>query len=105
MNTKLQNIPTDKIYILGAFSLLVFLFILYIYFVSASVVHVVIRQEIQQQIGTMHSQISKLETDYIRAQHTVSEDIAALSGYVDATDKVFIHKAKDTALVLSSNQE
>ncbi len=97
---KLNKVQKDKLYVVSAFSLLATLFALYIYFVSVSVVHVVIQQEIEQNISALHSEISSLEADYIAAQHTVSADIASLQGYVEASNKIFIERTSDT-LVLS----
>ncbi|MFT5037144.1 MAG: uncharacterized membrane-anchored protein YitT (DUF2179 family) [Candidatus Azotimanducaceae bacterium] len=99
-----QNTQRDRLYVAFAFSVLLSLFALYMYFVSASVVHVVMREESQRKISTLHSEISSLEAKYIKAQHSVSSDIAKLSGYVSATEKVFIGREDDT-LVLSTNQE
>lgn len=74
----------------------------YMYFVSASVVHVVMRKETSQQLAELGSYVSQLEAQYIEAQHMVSEDIATMRGYVAVTDKVFIDKA-DTALAVRSS--
>lgn len=89
---------------LSACSLLVSVFVLYIYFVSASVTHVVMRQELNQEIAEINSHISQLESQYIEAQHEVSIDIASRNGYTKAEDKVFITRTP-TSLVLSRNDE
>ncbi|MDC1205637.1 hypothetical protein N8083_02200 [Candidatus Pacebacteria bacterium] len=101
---KISKSQRDRLYVGVAFSFLLLLFSLYIYFVSASVVHVVMRQEAQREINTLHSEISQLEAAYIKAQHMVSSDIASLVGYVVANDKIFIDRS-DAALVLSTNAE
>jgi hypothetical protein len=75
--------------------------ILYMYFLSASVVHVVMRKEVDKEITSLGSSLSTLETNFIEAQHEVSEDIASLKGYKHADNKVFIDRG-DTALVLST---
>lgn len=75
----------------------------YIYFLSASVLHVVMRQEYQQTIKELTSNIGQLETQYIVAQHKLSADVANLDGYTTVEEKVFIDKSK-SALVLSLNQ-
>lgn len=78
--------------------------ICYMYFLSASVVHVVIRKEINQEINTLSSNISVLESKYIEAQHSVSEDIASMHGYTLTKAKIFIEPAEST-LVLSKNND
>lgn len=83
-----------------AVSVLSIAFLLYIYFVISSVVHVVIRKELTQEAVALNSYVSQLEATYIDAQHAVSEEIASQSGYVKVADKVFIDRTPAT-LVLS----
>lgn len=70
------------------------LFVCYIYFISASIVHVVIRTELHQEIQKVSSEISVLESQYIAAQHKVSESIASLQGYTENSNKVFIDRSQ-----------
>lgn len=103
MNTAaLQTIHIEKMLFVGLSSLCMVLFALYIYFISAAVVHVVIRTEIGQEIAQISSEISELEGKYIAAQHKVSKDIASLQGYVQTQEKLFIDKTP-SSLVLSTD--
>jgi hypothetical protein len=102
MNTvQIQGLYTEK----RAFMLLsctvVLLFALYVYFVSASIVHVVLRTEIGSDITLLSSEISELEGKYIEVQHKVSSDIASLQGYQKTKSKIFIDRNEDS-LVLSN---
>lgn len=74
----------------------------YMYFLSLSVVHVVMRQEIDGEIRELNTQVSQLESAYIEKQHAVSSEIATLHGFVMADKKIFIDRTADT-LVLSRN--
>ena len=74
----------------------------YMYFVSLSVVHVVMRQEVDQEIRKLTTEVGALEATYIEKQHAVSSDIATMKGFVMADRKIFIDKGGDT-LVLSGN--
>jgi hypothetical protein len=74
----------------------------YIYFLSASVVHVVLRQEVGRDIATLQKEISLLEAEYITAQHTLSEEVATQKGFVTVVDKSYIDVSEPT-LVLSRN--
>jgi hypothetical protein len=74
----------------------------YMYFLSLSVVHVVMRQEVDSDIRELNTMVSELEASYIEKQHAVSSDIATMKGFVMAERKVFIDKGGDT-LVLSRN--
>ncbi len=96
-----QTIHIEKaVFMTLAFATMM-LFALYIYFISASVVHVVMRTEINQEITLIASEISELEGKYIEAQHRVSSDIASLQGYTETQEKVFIDKTP-SSLVLST---
>ncbi len=74
----------------------------YMYFVSASIVHVVVRKEIHTEISRMHSTISGLEAAYIEKQHSMSNELASLQGFRPAEEKIFINRTLGT-LVFSSN--
>lgn len=80
--------------------LMLMLALMYIYFVFMSVVHVVIRTEIQHDIKAVASEISSYERTYIASQHHVSEQLAVQTGYVAVSDKDFIDRTQ-THLVLS----
>lgn len=103
MNTKtaVRAIHLERTAFLALAGVCVSLFSLYIYFISASVVHVVMRTETSQEITKIASQISELESRYIEAQHRVSSDIASLQGYTPADAKIFIDRTPDS-LVLST---
>ena len=75
----------------------------YIYFLCASVAHVVVRKEINQEIASLSSNISGLESKYIQAQHSVSAEIASMHGYVPAETKVYIQPAKATVALSKNN--
>lgn len=96
------SLAADRRYVLGALALVIGLMSFYVYFLSASVIHVVIRKESQQEINKLHTEISHLEAEYIAAQHSMSAEIASLDGYVAIDDKIFIDRNDDTKLVLST---
>ncbi len=85
------------------FAMLIFGVLAYMYFLSLSVVHVVMRKEATAEIGKLRSEIAKLETSYIEAKHVISAKVATTDGYNQNQDKIFIHK--DTALVLRTTAE
>ena len=86
----------------GAFASCIVVFCAYMYFVSASIVHVVMRKEVDAQIATLGTRVGQLESQYIEIQHTVSSDVATLKGFVVADKKIFIDRTEDT-LVVSRN--
>jgi hypothetical protein len=88
----------------GAISFVIIASIAYIYFLCASVAHVVVRKEVTQEIATVSSNIGTLESEYIAAQHAVSVNVATMRGFTLAETKVFIAPAKAT-FVLSKNND
>jgi hypothetical protein len=88
---------------LGLITLCVTLFTLYVYFLSASIMHVVVRTEFDHAARELRSRISVLEGEFIAAQHAVSQNIAHLEGYERVNDKVFVDRSAPS-LVLNTNQ-
>jgi hypothetical protein len=97
-----QHYSIEKKLCISLGALCVLLFATYIYFVSASIVHVVIRTETSQEIKKIGSEISLLEGRFIEAQHKVSADIASLQGYTQTSKKIFIDRSAPS-FVLSNN--
>jgi hypothetical protein len=63
---------------------LTFLFVLfgfYVYFISVSVVHVVLRQEAVVEIAALNSRISEYEAQYLTAKHSIDATRAAAHGF------------------------
>ncbi len=85
-----------------ACSLCVTVIATYMYFVSTSIVHVVMRKEIDQELLGLGTTVGQLESQYIEMQHMISNDIATRKGFVLADTKIFIDKTEGT-LVLSGN--
>ncbi len=94
--------PSNAFYFNAGIVLFFALVFLYMYFLSMSVVHVVLRKEVMQKVSTVESDIATLEATYIDAQHKVSNKIAALENFTENDTKVFVSRAEAT-LVLSDN--
>jgi hypothetical protein len=73
---------------------------MYMYFLSMSVVHVVLRKEVNRNINTVESEIASLEAKYILAQHQVSDKIAALENFTENDAKIFV--SRDSSKVVLS---
>lgn len=78
------------------------LFVVYIYFVSAAIAHVVVRKELSQEIKAVQARISELEETYIAAEDAVDMNMAVTYGFLKNEEKIFVEKT-DTATVLSLN--
>lgn len=94
----------EKKWVLSLSAALLSVISLYMYFVTSSVVQVVMRQETEREITELNTHIGELESQYIEAQHTISKDIANHEGYVEVEDKIFVSRTPST-LVLSTRSD
>ena len=98
-----QYVPQkEKCYLAGAVTLLIALACLYMYFLSMTVIEVVLQKEIKAEKNQLYSEISTLEAKYINQQHSMTNEIATLHGFEKTSEKIFIHRGK-SSLILSSN--
>ena len=103
MNARVATKPIDlsSWYLtIGAVTFLGLIF-LYMYFLTMSVVHVVLRKEVVLSIRDVESQIASLESSYINAQHTVSDKMATLESFTQNDNKIFVTRGAKPTLVLS----
>lgn len=78
-----------------------FLFILlYGYFVSTSIINVLVRKEVEQSITDVNSRLSELETHYLVLKNQITLEYAYTRGFVDITDKQFTVRAAAAGLSL-----
>lgn len=98
-----NKIITEKRLFFVLASTFVLLVGLYMYLVSATVMHVVLQTENSQALKVVNSDISELENQLILAQHKVSSDIASMQGYTAITEKVFIDRAPDSLVLGNTN--
>ena len=67
---------------------------LYIYFVSATIVHAVIAKDAQQEIMNAHSRIAELEVAYLSQKDTITPSLAHELGFIDVTAKHFVERSR-----------
>lgn len=105
--TKANTTPyhTERHLFFAALSFLFILFGLYVYFVSASVVHVVARKEIDREVAQVSSRIGDLESAYITAKQAIAPDSIEQYGFVTTlAPKIYVWKAP-VNLVLVTHDE
>lgn len=92
-------------HLITAFGIGLFLFsiALYMYFLSLSVMHVVMRREAVQDLNELKSEIARLETSYIEARHNINSKLADIGDFNHNQEKIFI-KRGESSLVLNSNE-
>ena len=87
-------------YTLALFGVICAAIIGYLYFLNLSVVHVVMRTEVAQQVQDTRNQIALLETEYITAQHTIVANMAEVSDFREDQTKLFVVRDAAPNLVL-----
>lgn len=87
-------------YTLALLGVIGFTLVAYLYFLNLSVVHVVIRKEVMQDLQDTKNQIALLETEYIGAQHTIAANMTAVSEFQEDQTKVFVMRGATPNLVL-----
>lgn len=95
-------LPSRKVItsILGV--LLLTCIVLYMYLLTMSVVHVVMRKEATQDLRALESEIAALETDFMLAQHVVSTAIVDNQQYTETSEKIFVTRSKSMAVAVSA---
>lgn len=63
---------------------------MYGYFVSKSVINVIIREEIEQDLARVNAHIGSLEYDYIKKKNNINLELAYELGFKDARSKKFV---------------
>ena len=68
---------------------LLFSIVAYVYFVNQTVLNIVKREKIENQIMSLNSRIGELEFKYISLKNNISLDYAYSIGFVDVKDVKF----------------
>jgi hypothetical protein len=84
----LSSAPNRFIWLVGALAVL--FGAVYIYAVSASVLHIVLREEILRETSSLHTDVGELEAKYFALQGSVTRSFSSSSGYISITDKKFV---------------
>ena len=69
-----------------------FFIVFYIYCVNAAVRNVVLREEVESKISSLHNTVSELEFKYMSSENTMTLEKAKLVGLLEPSQKVFISK-------------
>jgi len=82
---------------------LILLAFLYVYFLSKSVLNVVIREEIESEIGALSSSIGELEFQYLSLKNSIDASRAEEFGLVTLSEKRYVarHSLAERGLTLN----
>lgn len=106
MKTKVALQTNKKIPLsfLALTTLFIGLVILYMYFLTMSVVHVVLRKEATHNLATLDTEIALLEATYIESQYLVSDNMADLAQFSETPEKIFVTKQSPTLVFVGTNR-
>lgn len=90
--TRLYTHHLERQLIRALFLTLFLLASLYVYFLSASVLNVVMREEIGKDIAAFNSQIGELEHSYLSQKNRIGLNDASTLGFVKIADKRFVER-------------
>lgn len=71
---------------------------LYFYFLSASVVHVVMTEELAEKANQVQGEIAALEAAYMDKQHAISLEVVERRGYIASVEKIFIDRGQSSVV-------
>lgn len=86
-------------------ALITMIFILlgfYGYFISKSIVNVIVREEINNDIVVVNSILSELEFEYIAHKNTINKEFANRAGFKDIIGKTFVTRKTFAKLSLEN---
>ncbi|MBL7045091.1 MAG: hypothetical protein ISR98_00615 [Parcubacteria group bacterium] len=86
-------------------ALVVLVFILlgfYGYFISKSIVNVIVREEINNDVVAVSSAISELEFEYIAHKNTINKEYAKAVGFKNISTKTFVARKSFAKLSLEN---
>jgi hypothetical protein len=99
-----SNPSIEKNLILSFLVLVIFLAITYGYFVKQTILNVVTREEVEEEMIDLGSAVSQLEVRYIELKNRIDLDFAYSLGYKDASEIKFVSRnVMDKALTINQN--
>ncbi|HJN62977.1 MAG TPA: hypothetical protein QGH03_01970 [Candidatus Paceibacterota bacterium] len=109
INSKGITIPSnpnlERKLIIFLFVGIVVLGISYGYFVKQTIVNVVSRQNVEEEMGDLGSRVSNLEVRYIELKNKIDLDFAYSLGYKDVSEVKFVSRSElSKTLTLYGNQ-
>jgi len=103
MKTKTLQINIFEKRVLTALVVLVFILVgFYGYFISKSIVNVIVREEINNDVVVVSSAISELEFEYIAHKNTINKEFANKAGFTKLASKRFVARKSFAKLSLEN---
>jgi len=87
--TRTRTLIFKKHLIWGLFGAIATLATLYMYFISFSIVHVVLQKETEQAISKESARLGALESQLLAKREAITEDVVLARGFVPVLGKQF----------------
>ena len=78
---------------------------LYVYFVSTSIINILVRKEIENKITAVSSRMSDLEAEYLVRKNEITLEYAYTQGFANVTSKQFAVRVGTEVNELTFNRE
>lgn len=88
----------SRIIFWGLVGMIISLAIMYMFFVSATVRSVVVRQTLSSQVTSLRSSMATLESEYVNASNLVDLKLATSLGFTEVYNPKFISKKHSVSL-------
>lgn len=89
---KKNNIETPKVYFWSLIGLVIFCLFSYGYCVRGTIVNIVTRQNMENELSVLDSKVIQLESEYIKAKNCITNDVAQELGFIQAPEQKFVTK-------------
>ncbi|MEX0935180.1 MAG: hypothetical protein WDZ70_02555 [Candidatus Paceibacterota bacterium] len=88
--SKLQSIGTERAITFGLIAILAVASISYAYFVNKTVLHVVDRKDVEEEIALVSARIAEMEYEYMQTKATLTQEYAHTLGFKEVTNQHFV---------------
>jgi hypothetical protein len=92
-NKKINNREPLKIWFWSLIGIFIFCIFSYGYCVRGTIVNIVERQNIENEISVLNSKINDLESEYIKAKNNITPELATSLGFVSVSTHKFVTKS------------
>ncbi len=103
---RISSQEPSKIWFWSAVLVIVCCLFSYGFLVRGAIVNIVVRQNMEQKLSVLSSQVIDLESDFIRAKNKINKDYAEELGFVNVFTQKFITQNTDNlglSLLISGN--
>ena len=84
--------PLESAFVRALLGIVVVLACAYLYFVGASILHIVARKEAGVETTKLQSSVAVMERDFFAIAHSVDESVAGTMGLITVKDTAYVYE-------------